>query len=301
MEKGSYIIGKNRYQAAALEAALYLVSTPIGNLGDITLRALETLAEADIVACEDTRVTRVLLTRFALTPKLVTYQEHNAAKAGAALIDALKAGKSVALVSDAGTPLLSDPGFRLVEEARAAGIKVVPVPGASALLAALVGGGLPTDEFFFCGFLSAKTGERRKKLESLKHQQGTLIIYEAPHRVVQTLHDMAAIFGGARQAVLARELTKKFETFDSAPLAELAARYDEETRVRGEIVLLLAPLDAQEQAISEEEVDRLLLELSQTMPAAKAAGEAAKMTGQKKQALYQRLLCLKDEEGQNKP
>lgn len=293
MEKGSYIIGAHRYEASALTPALYLVSTPIGNLGDMTLRAIETLAAADIIACEDTRVTRVLLNRFALQSHLVTYQEHNAASAGRELLSALQAQKSVALVSDAGTPLLSDPGFRLVEEACALGIAVVPVPGASAVLAALVASGLPTDEFFFSGFLPAKSAGRRKKLESLKGQKGTLIFYEAPHRVAQTLLDMADIFGGARNAVLARELTKKFETFDCAPLSELATRYGEAERVRGEIVLLIAPSVEEGPVMNDEELNSLLLDLSKSMPAAKAAAEAASMTGLKKKDLYQRLMQLK--------
>lgn len=167
-ERREYVVGGTTMRARPLEPALYIVSTPIGNLGDMTLRGLETLASADILACEDTRVTRVLLDRYGISRRPISYHEHNAAEAGPKLIAALAAGKSVALVSDAGTPLVSDPGFRLVGDAREAGIRVVPVPGASAVLAALAASGLPTDAFMFCGFLPAKHGQKQSRLESLK-------------------------------------------------------------------------------------------------------------------------------------
>lgn len=293
-ENRRYIIGGNSYYAAPLECALYLVATPIGNLGDITLRALETLAAVDILACEDTRVTRVLLERYAIRQKPTAYHEHNAANAGPALINSLTEGRSVALVSDAGTPLVSDPGFRLVNEARDAGIKVIPIPGASALLAAVVASGLPTDSFFFYGFLPPKKGARQKCLQSLKILNTTLIFYESPHRVAETLVDIASIFGQDRPATLARELTKTFETVDTATLGALCSKYNGETRPRGEIVLVVAPPGDETNTLSDDDIDHMLLELATTMPAAKAAQEAAQLTGRKKQELYQRLMAIKD-------
>ena len=288
-----YIIGANAYQAPALEPALYLVATPIGNLGDITLRAIETLAGADVLACEDTRVTRILLDRYGIHQRPVVYQEHNVTEAGKKLMSALLDIKSVALVSDAGMPLISDPGFRLVEEAREAGIKVVPVPGPSAALTALIATGLPTDSFFFAGFLSTKHSQRKARLEELRGIPGSLIFYESPHRVGETLTDMVEIFGAERRAAVCREMTKKFETVDVAPLHDLESRYSEAERVRGEIVLIVEPPLNGAQVMDEEEIDTLLQNLAKEYPAAKAAAQAAKMTGKPKQQLYQRLLVLK--------
>ncbi|MHC5307583.1 16S rRNA (cytidine(1402)-2'-O)-methyltransferase [Bartonella sp. LJL80] len=293
MSERHYIIGAHGYTASSLEPALYLVATPIGNLGDITLRALDVLAAADILACEDTRVTRVLLERYAIRHKPVIYQEHNAAEAGPRLIEAMLTGQSVALVSDAGTPLISDPGFKLVEEARKAGIKIIPIPGASAILAALIATGLPTDCFFFAGFLSSKRAQRKSRLEELCHIPASLIFYESPHRVCETLADMAEIFGAERRAALCRELTKKFETVDVSTLGELAERYGEQERVRGEIVLVVEQTIAKSLSSTPEEVDALLLQLAAELSTSKAAGEAAKMTGLRKQDLFQRLIALK--------
>lgn len=295
MTENRYIIGENSMIAPKIEPALYLVATPIGHLADITLRALETLAGADLIACEDTRVTRVLLARYAIRKKTVSYHEHNAMEAGAKLIDILSAGKSVALVSDAGTPLISDPGFRLVEQAHAANIRVVPVPGAAAVITALVASGLPTDQFFFGGFLPAKSTARRKKLERLKTLDASLVFYESPYRVVETLADMTEIFGPDRQASLCRELTKTFETIHSAPLAELSGFYRDAARPRGEIVLIIAPSNEETATFTVTEINHMLLDLARTMPAAKAAAQAAHLTGQKKQELYTRLLALKEE------
>ena len=227
--------------ARPLEPALYLVATPIGNLSDITIRALETLAAADIVACEDTRVTRVLLDRYGIRQRSTPYHEHNADEAGPRLIAALAEGKSVALVSDAGTPLVSDPGYRLVERALAAGIKVVPIPGASAVLAALTASGLPSDTFLFAGFLPVKGGQLRSRLEALKSTDATLIFFESPRRLAETLDAMAEIFGGERRAVVARELTKTFEELRRGTLDELAAHYREAATPKGEIVICVAP------------------------------------------------------------
>ncbi|WOC15789.1 16S rRNA (cytidine(1402)-2'-O)-methyltransferase [Pseudochrobactrum sp. MP213Fo] len=289
----SYVVGENAFRARPIEPALYIVATPIGNLGDITLRALEVLASADLLACEDTRVTRVLLNRFAISRRPVAYHEHNAAEAGPKLMAALAAGKSVALVSDAGTPLVSDPGYRLVEEARNAGYKVVPVPGASAVMAALMASGLPTDSFMFCGFLPSKQGQRRNKLETYKAIDTTLIFFESPNRASDTLQDMAAVYGADRPAALCRELTKAYETFSTATLGELCEKYDGEDRIRGEVVLLVgAPLQ-NSAPVTEQDIDALLLNLAQELQPSKAAGEASRMTGKPKGELYQRLMSLK--------
>lgn len=294
-ERREYVVGGATMRARPIEPALYIVSTPIGNLGDMTLRGLETLAGADILACEDTRVTRVLLDRYGISRRPVSYHEHNAAEAGPKLIAALLAGRSVALVSDAGTPLVSDPGFRLVGEAREAGIKVVPVPGASAVLAALAASGLPTDAFMFCGFLPSKHGQRQSKLESLKAVDATLVFYESPNRTAATLSEMATVFGGERQGALCRELTKAYETIVTAPLADLARQFDGEDRIRGEVVLLVGPPSGETGPQSAEYIDRLLLSLAQELPPSKAAGEAARMTGGQKSVLYQRLMQLKEQ------
>jgi 16S rRNA (cytidine1402-2'-O)-methyltransferase len=289
----SFVIAQTTITARPLEPALYLVATPIGNLSDITIRALETLAAADIVACEDTRVTRVLLDRYGIRQRSMPYHEHNADEAGPRLVAALDQGRSVALVSDAGTPLVSDPGYRLVERALAAGIRVVPIPGASAVLAALTASGLPSDTFLFGGFLPVKGGQLRSRLEALKSAEATLIFFESPRRLAETIEAMAATFGGERRAVVARELTKHFEELRRGTLDELAAHYREAATPKGEIVICVAPPMAQN-AAAPEDIDRLLLSLAGEMPASKAAAEAARMTGRPKPELYRRLLALKD-------
>jgi 16S rRNA (cytidine1402-2'-O)-methyltransferase len=288
----TFLVHQTEIAARPLEPGLYLVATPIGNLGDVTLRALETLAAADIVACEDTRVSRVLLDRYGIRQKLTAYHEHNAQSSGPRLLADLAEGKAVALISDAGTPLVSDPGFRLVGEAIAAGHRVVPVPGASAVLAALTASGLPSDAFFFAGFLPAKDGQRRTRLEAVKAVPGTLVIYESPNRVAESLAAMRDVLGAAREAAVGRELTKTFEEMRRGALGALAAHYADAPTPKGEIVVCVAP-PGETAADAPEDVDRLLASLAAEMPASKAAGEAARMTGQPKQALYRRLLELK--------
>ncbi|MHB0951050.1 MAG: 16S rRNA (cytidine(1402)-2'-O)-methyltransferase [Allorhizobium sp.] len=279
--------------ARPLEPALYLVATPIGNLGDITLRALETLAGADVLACEDTRVTRVLLDRYGIQNRPYAYHEHNADEAGPKLIAALDAGKSVALVSDAGTPLVSDPGYRLGQLAIEAGHRVVPIPGPSAPLAALVGSGLPNDAFFFAGFLPTKDKARRDRLAELSNVPATLLFFESPHRIGATLSAAAEVLGPARAASVCRELTKTFEEFRRGTLGELAQYYAGDRVVKGEIVLVIGP-PAPPEAPEQSEVDALLSQLAATLPAAKAATEAARQTGLPRKDLYQRILELKD-------
>lgn len=279
--------------APPLEPGLYLVSTPIGNLGDITVRALETLAAADTVAAEDTRVSRVLLDRYGIRQRPVAYHEHNAARAGPALIEAVAAGGSVALISDAGTPLISDPGSRLVREAVARGLPVVPVPGASALLAALTASGLDSETFLFAGFPPSKTGARAKRLADLAGIDATLVFYESPHRLAASLSAMANALGGGREAVVARELTKRFEEHRRGNLAELAEAYGEAGAPKGEIVVCVAP-PAEAEPMQAVDVDAMLETLAGTMPASRAAAEAAKRTGMPKNELYARLVALKE-------
>ncbi|MBL8577938.1 MAG: 16S rRNA (cytidine(1402)-2'-O)-methyltransferase [Mesorhizobium sp.] len=286
-----YVVGQSEIPARPLEPALYLVATPIGNLGDITLRALETLAACDVLACEDTRVTRVLLDRYGIRQRPVAYHEHNAGEAGPKLIAALEAGKSVALVSDAGTPLVSDPGFRLVEQAQAAGMRVVPIPGPSSVLAALTASGLPSDAFLFAGFLPVKDGQRKSRLTELVAVPATLIFFESPRRLADTLVAMAEVYGD-RRAAIGRELTKTFEEVRTGTLGELAAHYADAATPKGEVVVCVGP--PEEKADVPEDIDRLLVSLAAEMPASKAAAEAARMTGQPKQALYRRLMDLRD-------
>lgn len=288
------MIGGTELPARPLEPALYLVATPIGNLGDITLRALETLAAADLLACEDTRVTRILLSRYGIRQKPLPYHEHNAAEAGPKLISALAEGKSVALVSDAGTPLVSDPGYRLVAQALEQDIKVVPIPGPSAVLAALTASGLPTDAFLFGGFLPVKDGQRRSRLQELATVPATLVFFESPRRLADSLAAMADVLGAERSAAIGRELTKTFEEMRTGTLAELAEHYAAAETPKGEIVICIGPPLAPA-ATEPAEIDRLLLSLATEMPASKAAAKAARITGGRKPDLYRRLLELKQE------
>jgi 16S rRNA (cytidine1402-2'-O)-methyltransferase len=217
---------------------LYLVATPIGNLADITQRALQILNDVDLIACEDTRHTHKLLNHYGLSTKTISYHEHNEQKRATELIDRLKQGTNIAVVSDAGTPSISDPGFRLVRAAIENDITIVPIPGPSALITALIAAGLPTDEFFFAGFLPARANARRARLSELQSVPGTLIFYEAPHRLAQTLKDAYEILG-EREAVVARELTKLHEEIRRGRLSELTTDYTEKTDARGEIVVLI--------------------------------------------------------------
>ena len=220
-----------------MAGTLYLVATPIGNLRDITFRAVEVLKAVDVIACEDTRHTRKLLNALEIDNKLVSYHEHNESERAAELNEMLAAGKSIAVVSDAGTPGINDPGFRLVQAAREAGSPVVPIPGAVAFVNAVVASGLPTDSLFFGGFLPAKTGERRRRLEELREIPATLIFYEAPHRLIASLRDCREVLGD-RNASVARELTKLHEEIATARLSELIEQFENDT-VRGEIVLTI--------------------------------------------------------------
>ena len=275
-----------------LESGLYVVSTPIGNLRDITLRALDVLAAADLVLAEDTRVTAKLLNAYALKAKLERYDEHAAEAARPKVLAALRGGARVALVSDAGTPLVSDPGYRLVKAAAEEGIAVYPIPGASALLAALAGAGLPTDRFLFVGFPPPKSAGRRAMFEELAAARATLVFYEGGSRTADSLKDMAEVFGADRPACVARELTKLHETFLRAPLGQLAA----DPRLadpKGEIVILVGP--GEEAPASAADADTALAEALTRMGPADAASEVSKALGLKRRDLYRRALELKGE------
>lgn len=290
--QASFQIGGSEIAAAPIDPALYLVATPIGNLADVTIRALQVLASADILACEDTRVTRTLLTRYGIAARPVAYHEHNAAKAGPKLIAALLDGSSVALVSDAGTPLVSDPGYRLVEQALAAGIDVVPVPGASAPLAALVACGLPSDSFLFAGFLPVKEKARQARLAELANVPATLLFFESPRRLAATLAAAVRVLGPDRAAAVCRELTKLHEEVRRAPLGALADHYAAADTVKGEIVIAIGP--PQPGAATIEEAEAVLRELLPHLSPGQAATEAARRTGLPRKDLYRRLLELKD-------
>ena len=268
---------------------LYLVATPIGNLGDISPRALDVLRAADLIACEDTRHTGSLLARFGIKAALQAYYDHNAAKVRPLLLRRLAGGALVALVSDAGTPLISDPGYKLVRDALAQGSFVTAVPGPSALLAALCIAGLPTDRFYFGGFLPAKAGARRQALQDAARVPATLVFFDSPQRLAESLADMAVVLG-ARDAAVARELTKLHEEVRRGPLPELAAAYAAEPAPRGEIVIVVGP--APEEAAAAVDIDAALRRALVTMSVREAAAAVAAATGAPKREVYRRALAL---------
>lgn len=268
-------------------ATLYIVPTPIGNLGDITQRALDVLAQVDIIAAEDTRHTGKLLAHFNIQTKTFALHDHNEQHKAQALVDKLLSGQSIALVSDAGTPLISDPGYHLVNQCRQAGVKVVPLPGACAVITALSASGLPSDRFSFEGFLPAKSKGRKDKFLEIAKVERTCIFYESPHRINESLQDMLEILGPDRQVVLARELTKTFETIQGLPLGELIEWINQdENRKRGEMVLLIhGSREESNQALPEEALRSVSI-LSKELPLKKAAALAAEIYNVKKNALY---------------
>lgn len=279
-------------EAQALTAGLYIVATPIGNLGDITLRALATLAGADAILAEDKRVTKILLNHYGIKTPITTYHEHNAEAMRPHILERLKAGAKLALVSDAGTPLISDPGYKLVEAAIGEDIPLTALPGASALLAGLVLSGLPSDRFFFEGFLPAKSGERRRRIRMLEAIPATLIFYEGPHRLTETLVDLAAVLG-ERRGVMARELTKKFETLRRGILPELAAHFTAEGPPKGEIVLLIAPPGIGA-VLDDAAIDAALAEALATHSQRDAVQRVAAELGLPKRRVYARALQRQD-------
>ena len=280
-------------EAPRFAAGLYVVATPIGNLRDVTLRALDVLAAADVIACEDTRVTEKLMSRYGLAGQRLPYHEHNAERMRPLLIEKLKAGAVVALVSDAGTPLISDPGFKLVRAAIAEGIAVTSLPGASAALAALVLSGLPSDRFFFQGFLPPKEAARRRVLGEIAQLPATLIVYETGPRLAATLADMAELLGD-RPAAVARELTKLYEELRRGGLAELAAHYASAGAPKGEIVIVIGGMDAAaaSAAITDEDLDAALEAALATMSVKDASAAVAEATGRPRREVYQRALRL---------
>ena len=287
----SFSLDGHEVAVAAMGPGLHIVSTPIGNLGDITLRALSTLAAADLIACEDTRVTRKLLDRYAITVPLTPYHDHNAATARPKLLQKLAEGAAIALVSDAGTPLVSDPGFKLVRAAQDAGYAVTAIPGASSVLAAMTVSGLPTDRFFFAGFLPPKQAARRARIAELARVPATLVVFEAGPRVAETLADLAAVLG-EREAAVCRELTKLHEETRRGPLATLA-RESANGETRGEFVLVIAPPPAVQP--TEDDADALLRAALARTSLKDAVGEVAVATGLPRRTLYQRALTLADE------
>ncbi|MEO8417372.1 MAG: 16S rRNA (cytidine(1402)-2'-O)-methyltransferase [Methylophilaceae bacterium] len=275
---------------------LYVVATPIGNLQDITLRALEILKCVDAVAAEDTRHTAHLLTHFAIQKKLIAVHEHNEHKAAEQLLARLQAGESIALVTDAGTPGISDPGAIVVDMLRKAGIAVAPIPGASAVIAALSAAGIAAPGFTFYGFLPASGAQRRRALADLKTQTTTLVFYEAPHRVVESVIDMVVVLGTERRLTIARELTKTFETFHRCALGEAAAWLQSDpNQQRGEFVLIVEAPQNKDDDSADKEAERVLQLLLAELPLKQAVKLATEITGAKKNALYERALQLQSQ------
>ncbi|MBS1873951.1 MAG: 16S rRNA (cytidine(1402)-2'-O)-methyltransferase [Acidobacteria bacterium] len=268
-----------------MSAVLYVVATPIGNLEDITFRAVRILKEADIIACEDTRHTRKLLDHYGVSTPMVSYHEHNETARAGEIVERLRAGESVALVSDAGTPLVSDPGYRVVAAAAEAGFAVTPLPGACASIAALCASGLPTDSFRFCGFLPHKPGQRRKAIEAVSAETATLVFYEAPHRIVEAVEELRGVLGN-RNAVLAREITKIHEEFLRGRLDELASRLGErESAAKGEFTILIAKAD--EPAATDEPVAAAVKRLERTgVSRMEAMKQVARERGLSKREVY---------------
>jgi 16S rRNA (cytidine1402-2'-O)-methyltransferase len=275
---------------------LYVVGTPIGNLGDITLRALETLRGVDLVACEDTRHARQLLDHHGIRASTLALHQHNENEAAEKLVAQLGAGKRVALITDAGTPGVSDPGARAVAAVRAAGFRVIPIPGPNAVVTALSAAGLTDPRFLFVGFLPAKVGARRTAISGLAAVEATLVFYEAPHRVRETIADLVELLDNGRTIVFARELTKLFEQIAAMPLAEAPAWLAADAnRERGEFVLMVSAPPPREGM--DAEAERVLAALLAELPVKQAAKLAAEITGQPKNALYARALELKGKEG----
>ncbi|GKW42614.1 MULTISPECIES: 16S rRNA (cytidine(1402)-2'-O)-methyltransferase [Pectobacterium] len=290
----------NQDQQADISAStLYIVPTPIGNLGDITQRALAVLASVDLIAAEDTRHTGLLLQHFAINARLFALHDHNEQQKADVLLAKLQSGQSIALVSDAGTPLINDPGYHLVRRCREAGVRVVPLPGACAAIAALSASGLPSDRFCYEGFLPAKTKGRKDKLRELGEETRTLIFYESTHRLLDSLQDISEVLGAGRYVVLAREITKTWESIHGAPVGELLAWVKEdENRRKGEMVLIVEGHQVDDSVLSAEALRTLTL-LRAELPLKKAAALAAEIHGVKKNALYRYGLEQEGDSGES--
>src|SRR3982074_1502545 len=292
--RGRYALKGQMWRRPALGPGLHLVATPIGNLRDITLRALEVLAAADLIACEDTRVTRKLLDHYGIATALTPYHDHNAAEARPKLIARLSDGAAIAPVSDAGTPLISDPGYKLVRAAHEAGVNVTALPGASAVLAALAASGLPTDRFFFEGFLPPKESGRRARIAELKRIPGTLVLFETGPRIATALADLASGLG-ARDAAICRELTKLHEEIRRGDLATLADAYAAGAESRGEFVVVIAPVDDGASEVKAVDIDALRRPAVARLWVKEAVAEIAAVTGEPRREVYQRALALTKE------
>jgi 16S rRNA (cytidine1402-2'-O)-methyltransferase len=290
--KRQFFIGAQACEAPSLPAGLYLVATPIGNLGDISLRALETLAAADTIYCEDTRVTVRLLERYGLRVPLKALHDHNEAELAPALVAAIAAGQALALVSDAGTPLISDPGYRLVKACAAAGVRVTAIPGANAVLTALQLSGLATDAFRFVGFLPSADGERRRALEDLLQASHTIVAYESPHRLRDTLAEIAAL-DPARPVAVARELTKLHEEVLRGSAGEVLALLALRETIKGECAVVIAGRAQDEQVLDDAQIARIIADAATALPASKAAQQVAKLTGLTRDEAFARILKLK--------
>ena len=280
---------------SALQArALYVVATPIGNLGDITFRAVEVLKRVDWIAAEDTRHSQKLLQALGISNKLISLHEHNEEARAEQLLEALQRGEKGALISDAGTPLINDPGYKLVSRLRAEQLDVIPVPGPSAVITALSAAGLPTDRFTYEGFLPAKSAKRTSALEALKNETRTMVFYESPHRLTDSLQDFQKVFTDNRTMVVAKELTKQFEQFVSGSVDEVVSYFQENPdRVRGEFVLMLSGVQIESQEMADYD-DWIIALLKQQLPVKQISEIVSEVVGEKKKVVYQRVLQLKD-------
>jgi 16S rRNA (cytidine1402-2'-O)-methyltransferase len=287
-----YSIGAGQFEAEKLPGGLYVTATPIGHLGDVTLRALSTMAAVDVLLCEDTRTTAKLLERYGIRTRLMAYHEHNAARVRPAILRALSEGQAIALVSDAGMPLVSDPGYRLVTDCVAHAIPVTAIPGASAVLTALALSGLPTDRFAFLGFLPGKSGERKKLFMEFMGVKASLIAFESPHRIVDALADVAAVLGNRRVAV-SRELTKLHEEVLRGTASEVQEILAARASVKGEITLVIAPPEPGAAQTSDADIEAAIAVALETLPAAKAAADIAKRFDLAKKDIYARILARK--------
>ncbi len=294
---GEYHIGAHRIDAPSLPAGLYLVATPIGNLGDISLRALETLAGCDLICCEDTRMSVRLLDRYGIKRPLRAYHDHNEGREATVIVEMVRAGKSVALISDAGTPLISDPGFGLVRAMADAGLMVTALPGASAVLTGLQLSALASDSFSFAGFLPEKKSHRVKKLTSLAAHPMTLIFYESPHRILDALYDIAEVLGD-RPIAIARELTKLHEEMLRGTAREIHAVLSARTAIKGEFVVVIAAQDQSEIIVEDRQIESAIDKALETMPTSKAAAHVAKTLNLAKQDIYARILKRKENHGE---
>ena len=276
------------------DAVLYIVATPIGNLGDMTPRAVEVLQSVALIAAEDTRHSGRLMAHFNIKTPMISVHDHNERQRLQTILDKLSAGENIALISDAGTPLISDPGFYLVRGVRDAGFKVVPVPGCSAVITAMSAAGVPTDRFIFEGFLPAKRTGRQQQLALIKSEERTVIFYESTHRIIETLNDMVEVLGADRYVVMARELTKTFETIHGDKVSDLLVWMEQDhNQQKGEFVLIIQGVEPKKEEGFSAETLHVLETLLEELPVKQAAALAAKLTGEKKNALYQEALNRK--------